>query len=493
MPPLDLAIVVAYLGVIALLSAYGLHRLYIAGVYGRWRSTPPRPSTLETLPHVTVQLPVFNERNVVERLIDAACGLDWPHERLEVQLLDDSTDDSTEVARAVAERWRAQGVDVVVIHRTDRVGYKAGALEAGAAVAKGELLAVFDADFLPPSDFLRRAVPYFDGFGPGPHHIGMVQARWGHINEQANLLTRLSAVLLNGHFVVEHTARHRSGRFFNFNGTAGIWRRSCIVDAGGWQHDTLTEDLDLSYRAQLQGWQFVFLRDDIVPAELPADMRAFKLQQHRWAKGTMQTARKLLPRILTSAQPWRVKLEALVHLSSNLAYPLVLVLGLLLPLAVAVRGRGDVAELLLLDLPAFILATGSVALFYGVAERDAHPLGWRTRLWRIPLTMSLGIGMAVTQTRAVVEGLFGQDVTFVRTPKAGDRVLRSYRLAIGWTPFVELAFGAYYAVAILWCIAEGYWASLPFMMLFGFGFGYVGWSSVAQGLGRRVSLAGAGG
>ncbi len=481
MRPEELAIVVAYLAVIALLSAYGLHRLYIGAVYQRVRRRGPPVLHPDALPVVTVQLPVFNERNVVERLIDAACRLDWPRDRLEVQVLDDSTDDSVDVARAAADAWRARGVDIVVIHRTDRVGFKAGALAAGAAVAKGQLLAVFDADFVPRPDFLRRVVPYFDGFGDdGPQRIGMVQARWGHINEQRNLLTRLSAVLLDGHFVVEHTARHRSGRFINFNGTAGVWRKACIADAGGWQHDTLTEDLDLSYRAQLAGWRFVFLRDHVVPAELPADMRAFKIQQHRWAKGTMQTARKLAPRIVASRQPLRVKLEALVHLSSNLAYPLVLVMALLMPLAVAIRGRGDVAETLLLDLPAFILATLSIAFFYALAERDAHPGGWRARLWRIPLTMGLGIGMAVNQTRAVVEGLFGRDVTFVRTPKAGDRTVRRYALGAGWTPVLEIAFAAYYVVAIGWCLAHGYWASLPFMLVFGFGFGFVGVGSLRQ-------------
>ncbi len=479
MRPEEQAIIGAYLAVIALLSAYGLHRFYISAVYQRFRLAHPRPLAAGAHPIVTVQLPVFNERNVVERLIDAACALHWPADRLEIQVLDDSTDDTTDVARAAAARWRARGVDVKVLHRTDRTGFKAGALEAGAAVAKGELLAVFDADFLPPPDFLARAVPYFDGFGDqGPQRIGMVQARWGHLNEGANLLTRLAATLLDGHFVVEHTARHRSGRFFNFNGTAGIWRRACIADAGGWQHDTLTEDLDLSYRAQLRGWRFVFLRDQVVPAELPADMRAYKIQQHRWAKGTMQTARKLARPILLSDQPTRVKAEALVHLSSNLAYPLVIVMALLLPLAVAARGHGDLAEALFLDLPAFVLASVSIAVFYMLAERDAWPGAWRSRLWRIPLTMALGIGMAVNQTRAVVEGLFGRDVTFARTPKAGEQTLRRYRLAVGWTPLFELGFAAYYAAAIGWALAQGYWASLPFMLLFGWGFAFVGWSSL---------------
>ena len=343
------------------------------------------------------------------------------------------------------------------------------------------MLAVFDADFVPPRKFLRHVVPHFDGFGPGAHQVGMVQARWGHLNEDENLLTRLSAVLLDGHFVVEHTARHRSGRFFNFNGTAGVWRSACITGSGGWQHDTLTEDLDLSYRAQLAGWRFVFLRDDIVPAELPSDMRAFKTQQHRWAKGTMQTARKLVPRIVRSDLGLRVKFEALIHMAANLAYPLVLLLSILMPLAVAARGHGGTARALLLDLPIFVLATGSVAVFYSLAERDAWPDSWLGRLWRIPLTMALGIGMAVNQSRAVFEGLLGDDRTFVRTPKAGAHTVRRYHLTSGWTPMVELALAAYHLAAIGWCLDNGCWASLPFLVLFGSGFGYVGLSTLLGG------------
>ncbi|MFT5683321.1 MAG: cellulose synthase/poly-beta-1,6-N-acetylglucosamine synthase-like glycosyltransferase, partial [Myxococcota bacterium] len=466
----------AYLGILGLLSLYGCHRLYIAVVYWGLRKNSPQPGEDRSLPVVTVQLPVFNERNVIERLIDAAAALDWPAEQLEIQVLDDSTDDTTEVAQATAARWQAKDIDVKVIRREDRVGFKAGALQAGMKLARGDYLAVFDADFVPPPEFLRVTMPHL----LRSERTGMVQARWGHLNEKHSLLTRLSAVLLDGHFVLEHTARNRSGKFFNFNGTAGIWKRACIEDAGGWQHDTLTEDLDLSYRAQLAGWEFVFLRDLVSPAELPADMRAFKIQQHRWAKGTVQTARKLAGPILRSNQPARVKAEALVHLSSNFAYPLVLLLALLMPLAVLARGRSGVTEALLLDLPAFVLATLSVGIFYAMAEREADPAGWRAGLWRIPLVMSLGIGMAVNQTRAVIEGLLGSDVTFVRTPKAGTSALRRYRQKLDWTPIVELAFAAYFVVGIVWIVEQHYWASLPFMALFGAGFGYVGLMSLRE-------------
>lgn len=474
------AIIATYLTLLGLLALYGSHRLYTAWLYWRYRLNNPEAAPAALCPIVTVQLPVFNERNVVERLIDAACQLRWPTDRLEVQVLDDSTDETTALAEAACARWRARGVDVKVIRRSDRTGYKAGALQRGMACARGSLLAVFDADFIPPPGFLEETVPHL----LQQPRVGMVQARWGHLNEQSSALTRLSAILLDGHFVLEHTARNRSGRFFNFNGTAGIWRRACIEDAGGWQHDTLTEDLDLSYRAQLAGWRFVFLRDLVAPAELPADMPAFKTQQHRWAKGTIQTARKLLWTILRSDQPLRVKLEAAVHLTNNLAYPLVLLLTLLMPLSVAARGHGGATEALLIDLPAFLMATVSVALFYALSQHEAHPESWRARLWRVPMVMALGIGMSVSQSRAVFEGLFGSDVTFVRTPKSGATgaslvaTFQRYRQSVSWTPFVELAFAAYLFGGVAWASASGYLASVPFMLLFGIGYAYVGFSTL---------------
>ena len=486
MSTLAMFLVASYLGLLGVLSAYGLHRLFILWLYRRHRHEVPCGRPLEALPVVTVQLPVFNERAVVERLINAACRLDWPAQRLQIQVLDDSTDDTVALSRTVARRWRTQGIDVQVLHRRDRIGYKAGALAAGTEVARGEFLAVFDADFVPPADFLQRVMPHFEK----RPDVGMVQARWGHLNEHSNLLTRLEAVLLDGHFVLEHTARHRSGRFFNFNGTAGVWRRQCIHAAGGWQHDTLTEDLDLSYRAQMAGWSFVFLTNHVVPAEVPTDMAAFKIQQHRWAKGTIQTARKLLRTILQAPLPLRVRCEALVHLSSNLAYPFVLGLAILLPPTIFIRGRSGLTELLLLDLPAFLLSSVSVAAFYLAAEREAHGTVWG-RVWRVPLVMSLGIGMAVSQSIAVLEGLFGDDVTFVRTPKAGDvdgegSRLPAYLAKVGWSPFVELALAGYLALATALVIERGWYASVPFLMLFGFGFGYVGLLSLRPLLVRSV-------
>jgi cellulose synthase/poly-beta-1,6-N-acetylglucosamine synthase-like glycosyltransferase len=482
---LEPMVLAAYAIVLSLLGLYGVHRLFVVWLYVRSRALPPGPLP-STLPIVTVQLPVFDERHVVARLIDAVCQLDWPRDRLEVQVLDDSTDATTAIAEERARAWRSAGVDVRVLRRHGREGYKAGALQHGLASARGELVAIFDADFVPPRDFLRRMVPSFDDA-----RVGMVQARWGHLNEDASALTRAAALLLDGHFVLEHTARHRSGRFFNFNGTAGIWRRTCIEDAGGWQHDTLTEDLDLSYRAQLRGWRFVFRPDVVVPGELPTDMRAYKTQQLRWATGSIQTARKLGPAIARARVPWAVKVESFCHLGANGAYALVLLLAILLPASVAVRGRGTLHEWLVLDLPAFVLATGSVTFFYAVAARETGQ-GVLRFASRLPIVYALGIGLALNQTRAIVDGLRSRVGAFVRTPKSGSQgrdggsALGADRSALGWLPWVELAFAVLYAVAVALAVALGYWASVPFLVLFGAGFAFAALGSILPEGARRA-------
>src|SRR6185369_1972792 len=299
----------AYFFVLTVLAIYGWHRYYLVYLYMRYKDKEPKAGPpLDPTPTVTIQLPLYNEMYVADRLIDAVCRIDYPRDLLEIQVLDDSTDETRNVAEQAVRRWADEGIDIKYIHRTDRVGYKAGALEEGLKTARGEFVAIFDADFIPTSDFLIRLMPHF-----GDPKVGMVQARWGHINQDYSLLTKIQSILLDGHFVLEHGGRNRAGHFFNFNGTAGVWRRCVIGDAGGWQHDTLTEDLDLSYRAQLRGWRFHFLPDLVVPAELPVEMNAFKSQQHRWAKGSIQTCRKLLPEILQSNQPFGVKAEAFFH------------------------------------------------------------------------------------------------------------------------------------------------------------------------------------
>jgi cellulose synthase/poly-beta-1,6-N-acetylglucosamine synthase-like glycosyltransferase len=462
----------SYLAALGILAVYGFHRLTHLARF-RWRegTASPEPVADETLPHVTVQLPVYNERTVVARLIRAAGALDWPADRLEVQVLDDSSDETTEIADREVARLVGRGIDARVVRRPDRRGFKAGALENGLARAKGELVCVFDADFVPPADFLRRTIGAFDD-----PRVGMVQARWEHLNRDESALTRAQSTLLDGHFVIEHKVRADGGLFFNFNGTAGIWRREAIESAGGWEHDTLTEDLDLSYRAQLAGWRFVYVPLIVAPAEVPPDIAAFKSQQHRWAKGSVQVLRKLAWRILASREPLRVKLEALAHLSGNVGYPIVLLLALLLPLSISEQERfGGWAHLIL-----FCLCTLSVILFYDRGQKAIGRSGFQ-RLRDVPAAMSLGIGMCVSQTRAVIEGLFGDSGAFVRTPKRGDSgAVRSYRAVLRGLPGVELLLATWFAWALVQATRLGHWGVLPFLLLFFTGFAWVGLLSVRE-------------
>jgi cellulose synthase/poly-beta-1,6-N-acetylglucosamine synthase-like glycosyltransferase len=426
---------------------------------------------------------------VADRLIDAVCRIDYPRELLEIQVLDDSTDETTSVAERAVRRNAAAGIDIVYLHRTDRTGYKAGALEAGLKVAKGEFVAIFDADFIPTTDFLRKTVQYF--IDPS---IAMVQARWGHINQDYSLLTKVQSILLDAHFVLEHGARNRAGHFFNFNGTAGIWRRAAIGDAGGWQHDTLTEDLDLSYRAQLRGWKFIFLPDLIAPAEVPVEMNSFKSQQHRWAKGSIQTCRKLLPRILRSDLPLGVKVEAFFHLSANFNYPLMCVLSVLMAPAMVIRYNMGWYEMLLIDVPLFLAATASVGNFYMVCQRELHT-DWVSRLRYLPFLMSIGIGLAVNNTKAVFEAIFNKESEFARTPKyciegdADEWISKKYRQSFVVQPMIELALGLYFTATVFYALANGIYGTLPFLVLFQVGFLYMALTSlVQQYAGEEVSL-----
>ena len=469
-----------YFFVLVILAVYGWHRYYLVYLYMKNRDRVPAPAGLDTLPLVTVQLPIYNEMYVADRLIDAVCELDYPHELLEIQVLDDSTDETRIVAERAVQRQAARGIDIRYIHRADRTGYKAGALEAGMRLARGEFIAIFDADFIPTRDFVRRTVPYF-----GDAKVAMVQARWGHINGDYSLLTKIQSILLDGHFVLEHGGRNRAGLFFNFNGTAGIWRRAAITDAGGWQHDTLTEDLDLSYRAQLRGWQFVFLPDLVAPAEVPVEMNSFKSQQHRWAKGSIQTCRKLLPRILRANVPATVKAEAFFHLSANFNYPLMCVLSVLMAPSMVIRYNMGWYEMLLIDVPLFFAATASVANFYMVCQRELHT-DWVTRAKYLPFLMSIGIGLAVNNTRAVFEALFNQQSEFARTPKyrieaqADEWIGKRYRQSFVVQPMIELALGLYFTATVFYALANGIYGTLPFLVLFQIGFLYTGLLSIIQ-------------
>ena len=485
------ALTALYLTILLALAVYGFHRSSLVFLYYRHRDKQPVESgKFAELPAVTVQLPLFNEMYVVERLLDSIAAIRYPRDRYQIQVLDDSTDETREICRRkIAEIiMHCPDLDIEYVHRTDRTGFKAGALENGLRTAKGELVLIFDADFVPNPDILERTVHFF--LDP---KVAVVQCRWEHINRDFSALTEAQALMLNGHFVMEHAGRNRSGRFFNFNGTAGLWRRAAIVDAGGWHHDTLTEDMDLSYRAQLRGWRFVYLPQIAAPAELPVEMSAFKAQQFRWAKGSIQVARKLLPRILASNATFVQKSEAFFHLTNNFAYPLLLLLSLLLLPNLIVRTTHGVREVLMIDLPLFFGTTLSLASFYLASEREVARMSgdksrstWST-LGQLPLVLSLGIGLCVNQTRAVLEAVFGRETEFVRTPKHGicgkleTWSGKKYRAAKSLTPFFEMLMAAYFVVAVHIAIVNGHYISVPFLLLFLFGFGYVGVVSAWQG------------
>ena len=479
-----------YFALLVCLSAYGAHRCYLLYLYTRYRPPPPAARLPDDdLPFVTVQLPVYNERYVVERLIDAAAQLDYPAQRLEIQVLDDSTDETQQIAARAAARWAARGVAIRRLHRAERAGYKAGALAAGLRAARGAAIAVFDADFVPPRDFLRRALPALRA--PG---VGMVQARWGHVNRECSWLTRVQALLLDAHFVLEHGARHRAGCFFNFNGTAGVWRRAAIETAGGWQPDTLTEDLDLSYRAQLAGWRFAFLPDLVAPAELPVEMDAFKTQQRRWAAGSIQTCFKVLPAVLRSRVPLRLKLEAFFHLTANFNYPLLLLAAVLMAPALLVRAPAGAPTLWLVDVPLFTLAALSMVSFHAVSQRAVRR-DWLAQLRCVPLAVAVGIGLSVNNTRAVLSALRPGRPRFLRTPKYGVVARRDawrtrrYRQAAAGQPFVELALGLYFTAAAFGAASAALFAAVPLLCAFQCGFLYMGLVSLLQRP-RRAGAAG---
>ncbi len=481
MTPVETFTLAAYFFVLIVLAIYGWHRYYLVYLYMSNRDKVPTPGPpLDPVPVVTIQLPLYNEMYVADRLISAVCRIDYPREQLEIQVLDDSTDETQSIAELAVRRFAAQGIDIKYYHRADRTGYKAGALEAGLKVARGEFVGIFDADFMPTADFLTSLMPHFRN-----PKVGMVQARWGHINQDYSLLTKIQAILLDGHFILEHGGRNRGGRFFNFNGTAGVWRRTAIDDAGGWQHDTLTEDLDLSYRAQLRGWQFVFVPGVIAPAEVPVEMNAFKSQQHRWAKGSIQTCRKLLPRILRSNLPAGVKAEAFFHLTANFNYILMCILSVLMFPSMVIRYNMGWYEMILIDVPLFFAATFSFCNFYMVCQRELHR-DWIARLKYVPFLMSVGIGLSVNNTRAVIEALFNSQSEFTRTPKyhiegdADEWVGKKYRQTVAVQPLCELALGLYFTATVFYALAQGIYATVPFLVLFQVGFLYTGLLSIVQ-------------
>ncbi len=491
----DWTIVILYFTILTLLAILGIYRVRMVYQFWRYRHIKPQPKLRfaeDELPRITVQLPLFNEMYVVERLLDSVTKLDYPRHLLDIQVLDDSTDETVKIAVAAVEMYKDSGFDINYIHRTNRAGFKAGALENGMKTAKGQLVAIFDADFVPKPDCLRQMVDFFTD-----QRLGMVQMRWGHLNAGYSLLTRIQEVLLDGHFVIEQASRNRTGAFFNFNGTAGMWRREAIEWSGGWQHDTLTEDTDLSFRAQLMGWRFVYLLDEDVPAELPVEMNAFKAQQRRWAKGLVQVGMKMMPRLWKHPQlTLQQKIELFFRLFGNCAAMLMIVLSLLHVPVLIVRFNQGLFHMLLLDAPLMIFATASVMSFYGTAIYYRYP-NEKWRFWLIPLAMAMGIGLVFSNTRAVLEALFKVQTSFVRTPKynVGSRkdnwlkAAAKYRRKKGLIPLIELAFALYFVFAVYYAIRSDIYATIPFLLIFLIGFGYMAMMSLFQGGVRRLLQA----
>jgi len=472
------------------LAGYGFHRLTILYLYLKHRNDQPEPSAnFEELPLVTFQLPCFNEKHVIKRLIKSVSEVDYPKDKLEIQVLDDSTDETVDICRAEVEKLQELGFDAVHIHRTDRAGFKAGALEAGTLKAKGEFLFILDSDFIVHSDILQKTIHYFTD-----DKIGLIQTRWAHLNRNYNMLTRIQAMFLDGHLELEQTARNRSGRFFTFNGTGGMWRKSCILDAGGWDHDTLTEDMDLSYRAQLNGWKFIFLNKVETPAELPVDMDGFKNQQHRWTKGSIQVCKKILVKIWKSDAPLAAKMEATAHLTSNFAYLILFVLlFLIMPKQNVYEALPLVAKYPWLDgamsLPVFFFGSVSVVLFYLMAQKAIQPKNWWKEVIYLPLLLALGIGMSLNNAKAVMEAILGHQSGFVRTPKYGigggkekSKGWKSsnYKAIKSLMPFLELAFGLFFVVVIFNNIILETYVTAVLLLPFPIGFFYTSLSSISQ-------------
>ena len=439
---------------------------------------------LEKVPTITTQIPLYNELNVAERVIRAAASMDYPADMHEVQVLDDSTDETALKVDQVADALRKEGKDITVIRRSNRVGYKAGALEEGTHSAKGEFLAVFDSDFVPEKDFLKRLVPFF----LNDNQIGLVQARWGHINKDYSLFTRTQSLGIDGHFIIEQSARSFSGLYMNFNGTAGIWRKQTVIDAGGWKHDTLTEDLDLSYRAQLAGWKATFVPDVVVPAEIPQTVSAFKSQQFRWAKGSIQTAIKLFPTLVRSKLSLFQKVQAYFHLTHYAIHPFMVLLAVLgLPVIIATQTR--ITTGLFIGIGSLMsLATFAPSTLYWFSQKHAG-IHWAKRLLGIPLLVFTGVGIAISNTRAVLEALLGIESGFIRTPKSGDKPLKQYQVKMPILPVLELVLSLYcwYSVAQFFSLDK--WFVAPFLVIYAIGFGYIGLLGLIQetAIGRLVT------
>ena len=476
---MEQAVLIGYFVSLSILFLFGLHgfvMMYYHRKYGHKNPVPDSEFKPDKL--VTIQLPLYNELYVIERLIDSVCEIDYPKDKMEIQVLDDSTDETTAIVARVVEEKKKLGFDISHVRRGTREGYKAGALKEGMKIAKGEFIAIFDADFIPQKEFLKKTLSYFTD-----DKVGMVQSRWEHLNGDYSIITKAQALALDGHFVIEQTVRNKSGFFINFNGTGGVWRKKCIEDAGNWHADTLTEDLDLSYRAQLIGWRFVFLKDFTSPAELPSEINALKAQQFRWTKGAVETAKKILPLVWKSKVPLRVKLQSTFHLTNNLVFPFILLAAILNVPLIFIKNSGA-HEIYFAIMSLFVLAFVSSFLFYMYSQKDIRT-DWRKRIVLFPLFMAGSMGLAVNNSRAVFEGLMNRKSEFVRTPKfkqesdkdtfVGNKYLSK---KLGLSVFVEAVLAVYCFIGVLSSIYFMELASIPFQVLFTLGFSFIAYTSI---------------
>ena len=479
-------ILAAYIISLTILFIFGAHGFNM--IYYYFKTFGDRTKDLEEhefdipdFPLVTIQLPLYNERYVITRLIDATMRLDYPKDKLEIQILDDSTDDTTGIIQEHIQKYIDQGFDIKHIHRTNRQGYKAGALKEGLEVAKGEYVAIFDADFIPRKKFLKRTIPYFYKY----EKLGLVQTRWEHLNREYSLMTRTQAIALDGHFVIEQAVRNRAGFFINFNGTGGVWKKECIFDAGNWEADTLTEDLDLSYRAQMKGWKFKYLVNFTSPAELPSDIFALKSQQFRWTKGAIETAKKIFPVVLKSDMSFKLKVQSFIHLCSNLAYPFILIAALLNLPVMLVKLTGEY-DTIFKFMSLFIFAFISSFLFYLYSQKDVYP-DWQNRMIYFPVFLAGSMGFSVNNTKAVFEGLIGKKSEFVRTPKykitgkqeswQGKKYVNK---KLSFSTYIEAFMAVYCFVGVVIAIGTAQIAAVPFQLMFFGGFATVSYLSIRQ-------------
>jgi cellulose synthase/poly-beta-1,6-N-acetylglucosamine synthase-like glycosyltransferase len=476
---MDNIVLIGYFVSLSILFIFGLHGFILLYYHRKYKDVNfDTANNYTENPKVTIQLPLFNELYVVERLIEKVCEIEYPKEKLEIQVLDDSTDETIYVVAKAVEEKKKLGFNIEHIRRNNRVGFKAGALKEGLKTASGDFVAIFDADFIPHSDFLNKTLKFFSD-----EKVGMVQTRWEHLNGEHSLLTRAQALALDGHFVIEQTVRNKAGFFINFNGTGGIWRKSCIEDAGNWHADTLTEDLDLSYRAQLNGWKFVFLKDFTSPAELPSEINALKSQQFRWTKGAIETAKKILPLVWKSDVPLRIKLYSSFHLTNNIVFPFILLAAILNVPLIFIKNSGGY-ELYFAFMSIFVLAFISSFLFYLYSQKDIHP-DWRKRIVLFPVFMAGSMGFALNNSRAVFEGLLNRKSEFVRTPKfklvsekdswVGKKYLNH---KIGFAVIVELVLAFYCLLGVASSLYFMEIAALPFQLLFFIGFSFVSVTSI---------------